>query len=387
MSAQVESPDRIDIDAEHIFFDAPGTRGTDQPLALYYDESNNFGKLKLLESGLNVSKSDNFVLGGIVLKPGQSAGDALELRRKLRVQASAKEIKFDMVAHGTFDKILGSTKLSHALNWLLDHDLAIHYTNLNIISWFTLDIIDSILAEEKFSSYFVMHRELKNELHHIASKNLSGFLSLIYQYNYPNIRRSETANFLKDLYYFLIANWPDIAFPPTDALKEIILRARVVPELCFLEGNESNILIKGIDNFFLYRLCAFKNASHIFDEEKTVRESIEKYRILNNDREIPYRFVDSQDYFEVQLSDVIAGFLGKYFSFIEKTPTNSLIHFKNNLSQAQRNNTTALRKLIEKSDAISNVLLHRVTTMDSDNKSDYFIFGSGLSPHLRSANR
>lgn len=387
MNSHVDPLDRIEIDAADFFYDAPGTRGTDQQLALYYDETNNFGKLKLLESGLNVSKSDNFVLGGIVLKPGQSAGDALELMRKIRVQASAKEIKFDMVAHGTFDKILGSTKLNHVLNWLLDHDLGIHYTNLNIISWFTLDIVDSVLAEEEFSSYFVMHRELKNELHHIASRNLPDFLTLIHKYNYPNVQRSETVNFLKDLYYFLVANWPDIVFPPTNTLKEIILRARVVPELCFLEGNESNVLIKGIDTFFLYRLCAFKNASHIFDEEKIVKENIERDKVLSLGREIPYQFADSKDHFEIQLSDVIAGFLGKYFSFIEKTPTNSLIHFKNNLSQAQRDNVTALRKLIEKSDAISNVLLHRVTTMDSDNKSDYFIFGAGLSPHLKSTNR
>nr|WP_244963909.1 DUF3800 domain-containing protein [Stutzerimonas nitrititolerans] len=387
MGDQVEPIYRTDVDADSFFYEAPGTRGTEQQLTLYYDETNNFGKLKLLENGLNVSKSDNFVLGGIALKPSQSAGDALELRRKLRIQASAKEIKFDMVAHGAFDKILGSTKLSHVLSWLLDRDLGIHYTNLNIISWITLDIIDSILAIEEFSSYLVMHRELKNELHHIVSKNLPGFLSLIHKYNYPNLPRGEEANFLKDFYYFLIANWPDIAFPPTNALKEIILRARTVPELCFLKGSDSNILIDGVDNFFLYRVCAFKNSNHIFDEEKTVRDSIDKYRIVDNGREISFRFVDSRDYFEIQLSDVIAGFLGKYFSFIEKTPTNSLINFKNNLSQIQRNNVTALRKLIEKSDAISNVLLHRVTTMDSDNKSDYFIFGSRLSPHLRSSNR
>lgn len=387
MNGHVDPVDRIDADTSRFYYEAPEARGTDQQLTLYYDETNNFGKLKLLGSGLNVSKSDNFVLGGIVLKPGQSAGDALELRKKLRLQSTAKEIKFDMVAHGSFEKILGSTKLSHVLNWLLDHDIGIHYTNLNVISWFILDIIDSILAEEEFAPYFVMHRELKNELHHIANKNLPAFLSLIYKYNYPNVSKGETANFLKDLYCFLIDNWPNVVFPPTDSLKEVILRARILQDLCFLDGNESNILIDGIDSFFLYRLCAFKNASHIFDEEKVVKEKIQNYRILDGGKEIPYQFVDSKDHFEIQLSDVVAGFLGKYFSFIEKTPTNALIHFKNNLSPAQRGNVAALRKLIEKSDAISNILLHRVTTIDSDNKSDYFIFGSGLSPHLKSANR
>lgn len=387
MCAMAATIEKLDINSENIFFDAPGIRGTEQELTLYYDETNNFGKLKLLESGLNISKSDNFVLGGVVLKPGQSAGDVNELKRKLRVQASAKEIKFDMVAHGAFEKILGSTKLNYALSWLLDHDLGIHYTNLNIINWFIIDIIDSILAEDAFSSYFFMHRELKNELYHIATKNLPSFLSLIHKYNFPNVEKGETSSFLKDLYSFIIANWPDITFPPTDALKEVILRARAVPELCFLGGTDPNILIKGIDTFFLYRLCAFKNSSHIFDEEKTVRENIEKYRILVGDKEIPYQFVNSQQHFEIQLSDVVSGFVGKYFSFIEKTPTNSLINFKKGLNQAQCNNLAALRKLIEKSDTISNVLLHRVTTMDSDNKSDYFIFDTRLSPHLKSTNR
>lgn len=385
----LDSPlvEKIEVEAKQFYFETPTGRGTDQDLTLYYDETNNFGNLKLSAAGLNVTKSDNFVLGGIVLKSNQNAGDVSEFRELLRIQPTADEVKFDMVGHGAFEKVLGSSKLNYVLKWLLERDIGIHYTNLNIVNWFIVDIIDSIIACDEFASYFLMHRELKNELHNIATKDMPGFLALINRYDYPNVERKATFEFLKELYSFLVANWPETVFAPTNALKEIILRARVVPELCFLVGNSPGVLIKGIDSFFLYRLCAFKNSSHIFDEEKSVREAIEKYRITHDGREIPYQFVDSKQHLEIQLSDIVAGFLGRYFSFIEKTPTKSLITFKKDMNQAQKSNVSALRALIEKSDALSNVLLHRVTTIDSDNKGDYFIFDTHLSPHLKATNR
>jgi hypothetical protein len=76
----------------------------------------------------------------------------------------------------------------------------------------------------------------------------------------------------------------------------------------------------------------------------------------------------------VQLSDIVVGFLGKYFTFIEKTPLSALIRFKERMEPMQKANINLLMRLIEQSDRVSNGLLHRITTLDSDLKSDYFIF-------------
>lgn len=381
------TPAKVEVEASQFGQEHPEHYGTDRKLKIYYDETNNFGKLKLSDAGLNVSKSDNFVLGGIAITEEQELGDIDEFRKLLRIQANAPEVKFEMVAHGAFEKMLGSSKLNNVLKWLLERDIKIHYSNLNILNWFILEIIESIIAHEDFISYGAMHFELKNELHHIATSDLPSFLSLINKYNYPNIEKEQTSAFLKDLYEFICKNWPETPFVPTDALKEIILRARVIPELDFLVNNNPGELIDGIDSFFLNRICTFKNSTHIFDQEESVIEAIGNYRITHNGNEIPFCFVDSKKHFGTQLSDIITGFLGKYFSLIEKTPTKTLINIKKNLNQAQKNNITALANLIENSDSLSNALLHRITTIDSNNKSDFFLFDSPLSPHLKSTNR
>jgi len=58
-------------------------RGADDRFTFYYDETNNIRKLYLLETGFNVAKHDNFVIGGIVLREGQEIGDISALRGEL----------------------------------------------------------------------------------------------------------------------------------------------------------------------------------------------------------------------------------------------------------------------------------------------------------------
>ncbi|WP_235583815.1 DUF3800 domain-containing protein [Pseudomonas aeruginosa] len=378
---------RIEVDASRFLGRIPEERGADQPLVLYYDETNNFGKLKLDENGLNVSKSDNFVLGGIALTPGQEVGNIDEFRKLLRVQKNADEVKFEMVAHGAFDKMLGSMKLGYALDWLLERNVRIHYTNLNILNWAILDIIESIVANKEFADYIPMHRELKNELYHVATRNLPVFLSLLNKYGYPCIERERTSEFLGELYLYMVANWPEVQFLPTRVLKEIILQARTLPELCFLVDNDPGRLIEGLESFFLNRICTFKNSSHFFDEEKSIREAIGKYKITHNGEEIVFQFVNSKEKFETQLSDIVAGFFGRYFTFIERTPAKALVNIKRNLNSGQKRNVAAIGRLISNSDSLSGALLKRITTMDSENKSDYFLFDRQLSTHLISTNR
>lgn len=377
----------IEIEASKLAFDHPRNYGTDTELHIYYDETNNIGKLKATENGLNVNKHDNFVLGGIAIKPNQDIGSLGDFRKLLRVQENAPEVKFDMVAHGTFDKMLGSSKLTHVLTWLLEKDIHIHYCNLNILNWFILEIIESIVADDEFVQYNSIQRELKNELYHIATKDFKGFLTLINKYTYPDIPKDKTRDFLVDLYHFIELNWPEVVTEPARALKQIILQARTIPHLHFLTGNVPGELYSGTETFFLNRICTFKNSKHIFDNEDLIEAAIGDYVIKNGNQLVSFEFADSKLHFEIQLSDIVAGFFGKYFTFIEKTPTKALINFKKRLNIAQKNNLSLIRNLIERSDKLSNALLHRITTIDSDNKSDYFIFDLPLYPHLLAANR
>jgi hypothetical protein len=175
----------------------PSVHGTEKRLIIYYDETNNVRKLLLTDNGFNVSRYDNFVLGGVAVNEEADVICLDDLRNILRIQSSASEIKFDLVAKGDFERVLESKKLTNFFKWLLSRKIKIHYTNMNILHWSILDIIESIVANDCFSNYIPFHRELKNELHRIVVRNVLDFLALLKSFDYPNIDRSTTSYFIK----------------------------------------------------------------------------------------------------------------------------------------------------------------------------------------------
>lgn len=378
----LKSSMKIKIDASEFGNKNPTLYGTDSDLALYYDETNNVRKLRLTESGLNVAKHDNFVLGGIVLKPGQSAGDIEELRKLLWIQKTAPEIKFDLVAKGDFEKVLDSSKLNKVFAWLVERGIGVHYVNVNILNWFILDIVESLVADERFEDFLPFHREIKNEFHRIAIADLPSFLTLLRRYSFPDIDRSKTNEFMDEIRAVVQRHWPVRPNRATLMLSDLFSRARSLPQLAFLVDETPNELIDGFSDFFIDRICTFKNARHVLDEEYEIQDAIEKFQLMNGDREVDFSFVDSKSVAEVQLSDVVVGFLGKYFTFIEKTPMPVLLRKRKALSRTQASTLKLLEAMIDISDETSNGLLHRLTTLDSDWKSDSFLFGRAPPPHL-----
>ena len=107
------------------------------------------------------------------------------------MQSNAPEIKFAHVAKGDFEQVLASKKLGIVLSWLTKHDILIHYSSVNVISWSLSDIIDSILSEPRFRQYAPYQRELKNELYRTVALDKLRFLALMKHYGYPNVQRDQ----------------------------------------------------------------------------------------------------------------------------------------------------------------------------------------------------
>ncbi|MGX9249963.1 DUF3800 domain-containing protein [Pantoea ananatis] len=373
----------FDLSVEDLAIQDPTLYGTEKKLKIYYDETNNIRKLILTENGFNVSRHDNFVLGGVAVDQDADVTCIKELRDILRIQPSAPEIKFDLIAKGDFEKVLDTQKLTKFMSWLLSNQIKIHYTNMNILNWVLLDIIDSIIANKIFSEYLQMHRELKNELYRIVSTDVPEFLTLLKSYGYPNVECLATSAFIQDVRSFVIRHTPKHENNATSMLKYILLVAQNLPELAFLVDETPNNVIKGFQNIYLNRIARFKNSVHIFDEEPTIQKAINGIRIMDGVDPVAFSFKDSKLSPGIQLSDVVSGFLGKYFTFIERTPPKVLIQKKKHLTAVQRQNLKLFRQLTIESDKFSNGLLFKITTVDSERKADYFLFGRDLPPHLK----
>lgn len=348
----------------------------DQPLRLYYDETNNIRRLTLSEVGLNNVPERMFALAGIALKPGKEIVGWDMLRREMGVQVSATEIKYKHVAPPDYEAALASEKLTSFLEWLTETETLIHYSVLDVLFWSVLDIIESLMADERVNINEI-HMELKNELVFAVKVDPIAFMTLAHEFGYPNLKRADVPTFLKCVLAFVERRLPVNRNRATHSLKKLLRGAAKLPrlELPFLHDNEPGELISDFSAHFMHVLCIFKHASHILDCETNIERILQKFEIRNGERRLDYRFSDSKSEIGIQASDVIAGLIGRHFTYILGHSLQELIQALDRFSERQHKNLGLLRRLIDASNAYSNGLLHAIQPLDTGWKNDAFLHG------------
>ncbi|WP_435626579.1 DUF3800 domain-containing protein [Candidatus Ferrigenium straubiae] len=347
-------------------------RNWDKPFSMFYDETNNIRRLTLSEVGLNSPENRNFILAGIVLHPGQHLENIDTLRATLRIQANAPEIKFKHVAHGDYEAILASRGLNSFLAWLLDEGILIHYSQLNVLYWALIDIVESLMPGNAFgiNEY---HTHLKSELYDVVSRSPAEFMSLLHSYTYPNVDRSKISAFLGAVSDFLVRHSPENRNDGTILLKHTLRQAIGLNELVFLHDNEPGELIRDFSMHFLRSVYVFKSASHTFDHETNIEKILQSVEVLDGQRRVAYRFVDSKDNVCVQLSDIVAGLMGKHFNYVQDNSLATLKARKSDFTALQRHNLAMLRELIDRSDAVSDGFCHTIAPLDCIFKNNAFL--------------
>ncbi len=111
------------------------TADFDSYFTFYYDETNNIRKFHVREKegniDFNYSFNSNFVLGCLVYEGTQP--DIKPLFDRLNLQKNITDVKLNHIAKGEFLDCLKSEKLNIFLKCLLDNDLYIHYSSINIL--------------------------------------------------------------------------------------------------------------------------------------------------------------------------------------------------------------------------------------------------------------
>lgn len=358
-------------------------RNWNLPIRLYHDETNNIRRLTLSELGLNVPDNKTFVIGGVALMLGAEIAGWSQLRQLLQIQPSAPEIKFEHLAKSSYEDALGSRKLASFLQWLLDQNIMIHYSALDPLYWSILDIIESLQADDRFeiNGY---HMELKSELQHAVLQNLPGFLALLHCFSYPNLQREQVRSFIEAVLDFVNGHVPQDRSAATWLLKQTLRRAARLPalELVFLHGNEPGELIADFSVHFMRGIYVFKNASHVFDEETYIQKVLAKLELREGERRLDYRFADSKAEQGIQLSDVVAGLLGRHFSYLKDHSLTELMRRKAGFNDVQLASLARLRQLIDRSDAFSDGLLHVLMPLDTTFKNNAFLHEAEVPPFM-----
>jgi hypothetical protein len=290
----------------------------DSAFTFYYDETNNIKKFYVRENDFNYTFTANFVLGGLV-HLGQ-APDVQSLIKSFKQQKTAKEVKFKHIASGDFLDCLKSEKLKLFLQFVKSSNLYVHYSSLNILYWSIVDIVDSAIVSsesaQQLGPQFTNH--LKNDLYKLSRLEIESVIKLFYKYEYPNIKSESVLPFIEEL-ISLFEGYIDTQeyHFGLESLRQILKEAKKKNSLPFVMDEEDYILLKDLSHFYLRPIYLFKNATHIFDNEDSISETVNDYKILDEGVEIKnYTFIDSQTNQLIQLSDVFVGIMGKLTNYL-----------------------------------------------------------------------
>ena len=323
----------------------------DSPFTFYYDETNNIRKFYVKESGFNYSFTSNFVLGGIVYEGTQP--DIKPLFDELNLQKTIKEVKLRYIAKGDFLDCLKSEKLTCFLKYLLDNELYIHYSNLNILYWSLVDIVDSAIVNSEAAMQLPpsFSNHLRNDLYKLAKLEIDSVIKLFYDFEYPNIKSELVLEFIESLTSLFDEYLQTEEFHfGLESLRQILKEAKRKGSLPFIMDEGDYILINDFSQFYLNPIYLFKNSCHIFDNEISISEIISGYKIFDGDEEIKnYSFIDSQSNLFIQSSDIFVGLFGKLTKYLNTSSREKIINDFDLLSKKQFNNIDLLIDLEDKS--------------------------------------
>lgn len=347
-----------------------GLQGTDREYTFYYDETNNVRRLHLTGGKLNITAPDCFVLGGIVHAGRPRPLDVGELHMNLGLQATTAEMKLKHIGKGDFLSILASDRVGPLFDWLEKEDLHLHYEVIDILYWSIIDVIDSILSDPSAVFLGTIGPQLKNSLYDLLRDDVAGTAELLGRYDYPNVgsdRRKAFMNELLDLAQFR----EDLLDPFSyQMLKGVLRMGAKMERLVFLEDEAPNVLIENFGPFFVNRIITFAEATHILDREVVVERYIASQNLAYRGKPLTnFRFADSASEGGIQVSDLLSGFLGKFFSYVNRTTADEISSDLARLPEPSRRNLAQFALLMDRSTDACPAFAHYVLAMEDQRRA------------------
>lgn len=313
----------------------------------YYDESNNCRKFWVDDSKqqFNTDHTADFVLAGLVRKEEEKVETSLETFRKpLKLQANVEEIKFkNLYAKGDFLQCLKERRLFETLSWIDKSPFYIHYTNVNNLFYTLVEIFDSIVKPEEISEFGYDYFKMKSVFYYMFKGKADALQILMFKYKYPNIQREDVEAFCNDL-LFLLGSRREMK-EEEKFLAGMLAKAAESDELVFLHDNDDYVMQENYAEFYADPIRKYQKSRHIFDEETTVQDIVKKQIAMGENMADNFKFVKSETDIFVQLSDVVAGILGKLFKYINSTSVNQRRRDVEGLSKLQVENILLIDKL------------------------------------------
>lgn len=340
----------------------------------YYDESNNCRKFWVDDSKqqFNTDYTADFVLAGLVKKEEDTVDVSLEsFRKPLKLQGNVEEIKFKkLYAKGDFLQCVKEKRLFETLLWIDKSSFYIHYTNVNNLFYTLVEIFDSIVKPDEISEFGYNYFKMKSVFYYMFKGKADELQILMFKYKYPNIQREDVERFCNEL-LFLLGSRREMK-EEEKFLAGMLARASKSDELVFLHDNDDYIMQENYAEFYADPIRKYQKSTHIFDEETTVQDIVKRQIAQGENMADNFKFVKSETDIFVQLSDVVAGILGKLFKYINSTSVNQRRKDIEGLSKIQIDNILLIDKLRMEANRENPGFLHSVAPLDEVGILDRF---------------
>lgn len=345
----------------------------------FYDETGNIRKYHVREDGFNVSSNLSFVLGGIAFDgPPQ---DVTDLFNELRLDPSMKELKFGYVAKGDFLSCLKSERLPFFFRYLLDNNIYMHYSVVNVLYYSLVDIVDSAISIFPEGSKLGLQiiNNLKNVLYVLAKREIDVIASLFYRHKYPNISNNSVISFIDDLYFLFdkYAEDEDYSFW-IKFLKDLLDNCKKKKVLTLLEDEVDHVMVGDFLQFYIKPIYLFKNSTHVFDEESEIMSKVSDHIFMDNNNQLDIlSFQNSSSNPYIQMSDILVGFIGRFSDYIINSSLTDISRDLSKMTTKQHECLDSYLALINKSHDKNKAFLHEVNAITEHDKKVFILDTKG----------
>ena len=150
-------------------------------------------------------------------------------------------------------------------------------------------------------------------------------------------------------------------------------RAAKNGEMVFLHDNEDYIMQDNYLEFYIDAIRSYENATHYFDEEDSIQNLLKRYDFCREGESIDcYTFINSKEDIMIQLSDVVAGIIGKLFIYANRATSFQIREDVKNMDDQQLLCAQKLGKLRKESNAENRGFLHSIAPLAELRKVELF---------------
>jgi len=347
----------------------------------YFDESNNIKKGIIGKDKDNNEDLENlyFVLGGIAVDKNIDFDDLLRYVGARQVPTDAK-FSFFAFKKNKFEEAISQSRLRKFFEYLLNNKILIHFDVLHYMHFALTDILDSLIEENDANQFAAMvyYKQLQSDMTEVLYQNYDALHEILVEFEFPNVPKEKANDFINEILDLYTCNYEnydpdDIDNFTKELLRQIIKAKRNKNNLVFLEDNNSFIISEGVFHNYLSRALEVNDFKY-FDNELSITNHFEELD-AEYEKKLNVKFIDSANSREIQICDVVCGFVARLYNFLSHHEEHEIYTFIKNLNKEDEAYKTlkAFADLMTLSDNISHMMFKKTNPLFIEGRFTLFI--------------